>query len=383
MRKNKLRLASSLLILTTLGFSNTQVYDVSTKSLSEEELEKQLGTEAIINNQDTSELVNDKRKSNTKTTSSYQLNNDNYEDISIYNYLVSYNQENNKKDFSLSAVKKKDSTNFLADNITAYNTKMEKEKEALAKALEANKTDDLLGQTVFMSGYCYTDNTVEIEQVQGYSVLDCTFDDNELNIDSSRMMAMFVPLTSRNALIAKPIYLQKNSKKLPIEKGVILTVDRTSMNVANFINDKKLKKLTADVIGQTGDVLLSNSVAYMEQKEASETTTSSTSTTSVSGTSTTSASETKAPDISTYLVTAGVQLFSTIIKGIGILMSEDKYPLFKVYKQSGFYVDFVVEIDSKNKKTLNYMNESYDTYNKNISIGEDVAEEALTLPVAE
>lgn len=370
------------LLLASSLMANTNVV---TKTLSESDLRNQLNTEAIINNQDTSAIDNKNKVGKSKETSSFIVNDDRYEDMAIYNYYVSYATANNKIEFSSANDAKKSKVSFLSNNVERHEAKIKAEEEELAKALAlANKSIGKgieLGSTVYMSGYCYTKNPIEVEQVQGYSILDCTFEDNELNIDSSKMMAMFVPLTKRNALISKPVYIQKGTKKLPITNGVVLTIDRTSMNVANFINDKKLKKLSSDLLTQTGDVLLNNSMAYMEQKEASAKTQDVISDSSVSGTTTTTTTNTEAPNVSTYLVSAGIQLFSAIIKGVGILMSEDKYPLFKVYSNSGFYVDFMIEINEKNSKTLNYMDKSYDEYNKNISVGEDVPEQVLTLPV--
>lgn len=374
----------AILIIKLSLFANTK-----TNLLSEEELNKQLEAEAILRGEDTNDIQGNSEKNSQKTTSSKD-NDDKYRDIALYNYLSRYSSENDKKIYPITI---KDKVIILADNVGVYNQKIKeieekKQAEKDSKDKEANET-----KTVYFTGYCYTRNAIEVENIQGYGIIDCTFENNDLNIKDSKMMAMFIPITSRNALIAKPIYLLDNkNKKIPVQTGVILTLDRTSLNVANFINDKKMKKLAGDLMSQTGDIALNQSVAYLNQLEESKRREEVVLNSSISGTTQTKTTNTEAPDGTTYLVHSGIQFISGLFKLGGLILSEDKYPLFKVYQDSGFYVDFVVEIngDKKGKITkeykelerIDYQDKAYEENNKPISIGEDVTPEKLQLPTS-
>ena len=369
------------IIKTTSLFAN-----VRGENLSEDELNKQLQAEALLRGEDTESMKVDTDKTSQKTSSSRD-NNDKYEDVALYNLINRYNTENDKKIFQV-VIKEK--TTILADNVGEYTAKLQaldekKKLEQQNKEKEAKET-----KTVYFSGYCFTNNAIEVENIQGYGVLDCTFEKNELNIDSSKMMAVFVPITSRSALIAKPIYLlDKTNKKTPIQSGVVLTLDRTSLNIANFVNDKKIKKLSGELLNSTGDIILNQSVAYLNQLEESKRKEEIITSSSISGTTQSKTTNTEAPDGTTYLIHSGIQFISGLFKLGGLVLSEDKYPYFKVYKDSGFYVDFIVEIngekgiktkENKELEKVDYKNNIYDETIKPISIGEDVAPQKLQLP---
>lgn len=379
----KKRILLSLLLTMSLNlYANTK------NNISNDELNKQLQAEALLKNEDTKDILGNNDNKKSKHTSSYEINKDKYEDIALINYIERYNKENDKLDFSINTEKK---ISFVNDNIGIYNKKIE-EIKAIKKAEKEQQQKEINEtRTVYLSGYCFTKNEIEVEHIQSYSLLDCEFEDNDLNIKQSKLMTMFVPITNRNALIGTPIYLLgKNNKKLPVETGVILTLDRTSMNIANFINDKKLKKISGDVLTQTGDIFLNQSMAYMNQLQESKKREEINSSASISGTTITKTTNTEAPDFSTYLVHSGIQLISGILKLGGILISEDKYPLFKVYQNSGFYADFIVVLNSEKNNTrtkeneqrelVDYQLKEYEKSNKHISIGDDVPEQKFQLP---
>lgn len=350
--------------------------DIKVKSLDEKQLKQFLNIDGAINKQNVEDKKIDDEQKNSKETTSHELNNDTYEDIAIYNYIVAYDTKSNKKKY----LEKFENTKFVTDNVLAYNKKLEEQKKALEEEKKNEEEKQSEERTIAFSGYCSSSYDIEVEKIQAYNVLNCLFDENELNISSSKMMVMLSPLTDRNALVGKPIYLQYGQKKISIENGIMLTADRTSMNVANFVNDKKLKKLSGEFMTQGGDAILNNSIAYMKQKEASQVTEEVVSESSVSGTTTTTASNTEEPKVETYLASTGLQLLSGLIKIGGILLSEDSHPLFKVHANQQFYVDFVVTLDEKNKKTINYMIDTYEKSNKEISVGSHANQETLQLP---
>lgn len=372
-----------VILLLNLGlFAN-----VRTNNLSEDELNKQLEAEALLKGEDTSGVYGESKKDSEKTSSSKD-NDDKYRDIALYNFITRYDNENDKKTYPITLNNK---VVVLADNVGVYNQKMKELQDIEDKKKAEQEKEENQTKTIYFTGYCFTRNAIEVENIQGYGIVDCSFEDNELNISTSKMMAMFIPITSRNALIAKPIYLLgKDNKKIPIQTGVILTLDRTSLNVANFINDKKMKKLTGDLMSQTGDIALNQSVAYLNQLEESNKREEVVLNSSISGTTQTKTTNTEAPDATTYLVHSGIQFVSGLFKLGGLLLSEDKYPLFKVYQDSGFYADFVVEIngdkkgkvtkESKELEKIDYQDKAYEENNKPISIGEDVTPQKLQLP---
>jgi len=346
-----MKLLLTLCILASIAISQTKIINAN-KSTSKQELEKMLETEGAIANEDVNAMKVTSGDKKSKKTSSKSYNSDTYEDVAIYRLLLSNRKDTNIQYANINA-------NLLNDNVSTMKEIKAKAK-ARADAIEKAKNPELEEDSIVsFTGYCSNRNEVNIEQIQGYSVLECSFDDNDFNIEEGSIMVSFIPIPNRNALIANPVYFQKGRRKLPIESGVILTVDRTSLNVANVINDKKLEKMTGKLLLASSQLALDSSVSYMQQKENSRKKEDLVYNNSVGGSQVVKTSNTESPKASDYLTNFGVQLTSAVINIAGAMMTKDNYPLFTVNKNAQFYVDFTIIYNKKNKKTIDYLKEDY------------------------
>lgn len=326
---------------------------VTTKTLNEQELNKMLSTEGVLNDEDIGDIEGDSKIKSAKKTTSKTYNDDTYEDVATYNILKKYR----KKTRSLGVMYASKNKGLLYNNVSAYKEKLAKlEKKRLEDAKKDSIKED---EIISITGYCVTRNEIDVEQIQGYGVLECNFDENDFNIEESNIFVSFIPIPEKTALIAKPIYIQVGRKKIAITNGVILTVDRTSLNVANFINDRKLEKITGKFMTASAKLALDSSVLYMQQKEASKREENVIYNNSTGGTQVIKTTNTQKPLASDYLANFGVQLASAIVSITGQLMSENNYPLFKVYRGSQFYVDFSIKYNKKNKAVIDYMKKDY------------------------
>ena len=326
--------------------------------LSKTEIIKQLTAESALHQQNNSKLK-DSGTRKAKTTSSIEYNNDTYEDVAIYNLIK-------KDDRSINAVNNDNvgkDENFLVNNKKLHDKKVLEYLAMKEKSDQRNskKQEDKIYN---LSGYCSVSNNVVVQRMQAYSVMDCRLDENELGIENTQMFASFVPIFNKLALIGKPIYLRQGSRKIPINNGVILTVDQTNLNLATFINDVKIKNLLADMAITTNDIAYTTSMDYLEQKKQSDTQEKLSAVASPSGTSIVKATNTKAPDTTTYLTIAGIQLLSSFVNILGNFYKDNNYPLYKIQKQTEFYVDFNIKIKGNKNSLINYRKESY----KNINI---------------
>jgi len=326
---------------------------ITTKTLNEQELTKMLSTEGALNDEDISSVEDSSKNNTAKTTTSKTYNDDTYEDVATYNML----KKHRSKTRSLGVKYASENKELLYDNVAIYKQKL---AELEKKRLEDAKKDTIEEDTIVsLTGYCVTRNEIDIEQIQGYGVLECSFDDNDFNIEESNIFASFIPIPDKMALIAKPVYVQVGRKKIAITNGVILTVDRTSLNVANFINDKKIEKIAGKFMTASAKLALDSSVLYMQQKEASKREENVTYNNSTGGNQVIKTVNTQPPSATDYLVNFGVQLTSAMVSIAGNLMSENNYPLFKVYRGSQFYVDFSIKYNKKNKAVIDYMKKDY------------------------
>lgn len=325
--------------------------------LTDEDIQRMYTAEEAIHSTD-NVVVGDGEKKDAKRTSSFDRNKDNYYDVVVYAKIIE--ERNALKGQKLITSSKNEA--FLADNVA-------KQKEALAKQQEQSLQSAEEESLVFtLSGYCSVRNEINIDSIQGYGLLDCQFEEyegQELLIKNATVFANFVPIPDKFALLAKPIYIQHNNRKIPIKDGVLLTIDQTSLNVANFVNDRKLKRLLSDMMIQTNTMALATATSYMAQKRASETTEEISYNSSTAGNQTVSGTTTAPPEAKDYLVNFGIQFASAIIGAIGEYGRDDSYPIFKVYKNSQLYIDIIIEKKGKKQEPIDYKKEDHTTFQKN------------------
>ena len=329
---------TSLLLLATNIFSAT----------TQEEKVKALGIDTIIKDEMNATVVIDKDsmvKSSSKITTSITNNTDTYRDVAIYNQLVTQWKDNEKNTVQLA----KDGS-FLADN-ESIGAKIAKYR--LAKDNQVAK--DVETEEIYnLTGYCTIINDIEIERLQQYSAMQCEFEDNEFALDNSTLFASFVPVYDKLALIGRPIYLKQGNRKLPIENGIILTIDQTNLNLATFINDKKIQNFVAETIVKADEIAYTNSMDYLEQKKNSAVTEDMSVMQSAGGVATVKTINTAPIDSSTYITLAGIQLASSVVGALGKLYIDSNYPMYKIVKYTQFYVDFNIKIKGKDKKLIDY-----------------------------
>ena len=334
------------------------ILSIANAKLSKEEILKQMQAEAALLNE--TGAIYELNNTKAKETSSKKINKDTYRDVALYHLITMRERELDRKP-SYNDAKKVD---FLANNLEDYKKRLAEQK----KLEEAKNKKDEKAKIYNLTGYCRLRNTVEVDRVQGYSVLDCDFTPNDLGLNSSEMFATFVPVYERLALIGRPVYLNVHHNKVPIQNGVILTVDQTNLNLATFINDVKIKKLLADMALSTNKIAYQNSMAYITELQASRKSEKVVVVPGNNGNNTVEQeSNTAKPKAKDYITIAGIQILSSIIDALGNFYKENSYPLFRIDKGTHFYVDFNIEVKGKIKQNLiDYKEDEYKKLNFNM-----------------
>jgi len=328
--------------------------------ITRDEIIKQMKAESSLQGEDDVSMTTTEEK-NAKRTSSIKYNKDTYRDVAIYR-LLKTNEELVDAMAPDNFGRKEE---FLANNKEEYE---KKKAEFLAEQEKiANQNQQKAEEKIYnISGYCTLLNDVEVDRMQVYSMLDCQFNPNDFNLDASEMFISLHPVYDKLALIGKPIYLRVGDRKIHVDNGIVLTVDQTNLNLADFINDVKIKNLLADMAITTNNIVYTTSMDYLEQKKESDTTEELSTVASPSGTSVVKATNTNAPDFGTYVTIAGIQLLSSFVNTIGTFYKENNYPLFKIKKYKQFYVDFNLKVGDKEQQ-IDYHIDEYKTLNLNPS----------------
>jgi len=292
---------------------------------------------------------------NTNSAKAFQIHSvkgQSYYDIAAYNLLIEHEANSGYNP----TIAKANTLGYY--NITKQREKILQQNEARLAAIKTQKQKNHIYR---LSGYCTIPNEITVKRMQRYSVMRCVFNNNPLGLKKGDMFAEFIPLPKHYALIGKPIYISNSflgGRRVPIDNGVIMTIDRTSLNIANRINNVAIKDLLAKSALTLNTVAYQGAVAYLSAVQQSNTTTQLSSTSTTSGTNTATATNTKPPSATTYLATAGIQFISNLIGLAGSYYINHNIPLYTIFSDSQVYVNFTLQ--SKNfNGNINYGRQDY------------------------
>lgn len=213
-----------------------------------------------------------------------------------------------------------------------------KSDENISKAYIDSLKNKNQHNAVFLSGYCYgPDQAIEVSRLSSYVYLKCNF--NNINAE---LATLLIPDAFSKALIGKPLYLKIGSNRYPVKGGVVMNYNRTSLNLAHIVNDRKIETFLAKSGISGAEVATKQAEAYLKDKKASRTTQEQTNIATANSAQVVTATNTQAPQVSDYLATAGVQFISALVKnGAEVFMTDLPY-LFKTQKNGAYYADLMV-----------------------------------------
>lgn len=131
------------------------------------------------------------------------------------------------------------------------------------KPKEVTKEDETT-KLVSVVGYCLIDATVDIGKQPMSSSFDCN-----TNIGAVKLFGNFVPYHELESLFVTALHIEKNAKKYKVENAKILNEDRTSYNIATYVNNRKIEKIALESTSQAASHVQQGANDYMDQLEAS------------------------------------------------------------------------------------------------------------------
>lgn len=198
------------------------------------------------------------------------------------------------------------------------------------------------------------------------------------NIGSIKFFGNYVPHNQLETLFVTGLHIEKNNKKYKIENAKILNESRSSYNVATYVNNRKLEKLTLEATGNTAIAIKNGSNDYLEQLEASKVTQEATSgdsstVNSGSGTVVTQpvvTTNTEKPEAKDYIVKGAIDIITGTVKAFTDVYKADLPYLYQIVKGSKLYIDLYVNpnemsLDNTTENNVNIKNyTTKDTSNK-------------------
>lgn len=260
----------------------------------------------------------------------------NYREV-VYDRIIAYRSDFNKANDLSNATK------FSTYDVQGYQKKLQEDADKLSKQeAEQKKAED--AKDIFAQGYCRFRNDIEVSKISEYSYLDCQFND----IGNATLAVLIVPDFYAKALVAQPLYLSVsdeygNSKRLNTTNGAVLNATKTSINIANLVNDFMLEKILASTSYQSATIATTQAKSYLDAKNDARKNEQLTYVPTGDGTSQAiKTTNSQMPDKVDYITGATIELVSSLVKTIGKSVLSDISYSFKINKGSMVYADVVI-----------------------------------------
>lgn len=294
---------------------------------------------------------------------------DSYMDTVIYNDIHSRQShrgqsrmQNGVQEFAADGIKlAKPHTDHIAYTSERY-AQMEKDR------LEKEKQDELAKQEkpkYFVGGYCIATKRTEILKSSSFSSFDCELEFGDGQYREVQVFGGIYPNYEKEILVSLPIYATLPNGKRVSMSGVIMNVDKTSLNIANEVESYRIRRWVAKYGLTFNNVAYRYATMYMEDLRASRRsmeTTYLTTTIDGSGVTTTTPVQninTAPPSASETFALAGVELFSRLMAVGAENLLENTAPLFTVYEGQRVWVEGVIDTDTeKSYGTLKEMDQT-------------------------
>jgi len=251
----------------------------------------------------------------------------------------------------------------------------QKEAELKAKIAKQNINKEI---SYFAGGYCSIYRGVSISKSREFLKLNCNMDFGKNQYRPVSIFVALYPDYKREEVYAIPIYAELPSGNRATFNGIVLNESKTSANLADFVDNARLRKLLGESALATNDIAYRYITGYLNAKQESRnkvelhyiTTTENNVTNTIPIQTRTIAP----PKVSDYLIGAGVELLAKLfsIKGKDYLYSSQ--PLF-IINPKKVYVEGIMSFDNKglakrfgaiSKDTEESSSRNNDVWNKNI-----------------
>ncbi|WP_086247751.1 hypothetical protein [Campylobacter vicugnae] len=300
--KNKIKFA--LAFMPIIAFANIETKNIINSASN--------GREVVIENK----LQAIEQKKNNDSI---------YRNEIILNWIYNLNLDNPRR----AEVVAKTSLDSMIKNVS----------EQENNATEANNSNKEL---VSVKGFCYIPNEINVGKQPSSLRVEC-----QTNAGAITMFANLVNVNEKASLIVDPRYIEKNNYRYMVDSSIVTNEDKTSYNIATYVNDRKIAEIGWGALSVSSDEVKNSTNAYLKALEDSKkkqdveyiTTTDGAGNSYMSPVQTTN---TEKPDPLDYLITAGVNIVSSTIKSTAEIFKKDLPYLYQIVGKTKIWIDLQV-----------------------------------------
>lgn len=206
-------------------------------------------------------------------------------------------------------------------------------------ATEANSNNKEL---VSVKGFCYIPNEINVGKQPSSLRVEC-----QTNAGAITMFANLINVNEKASLIVDPRYIEKNNYRYIVDSSIVTNEDKTSYNIATYVNDRKIAEIGWGTLSVSSDEIKNSTNSYLKALEESKkqqnveyvTTTDGAGNSYMSPVQTTNTQE---PDPLDYLTTAGINIVASAVKTTAEIFKKDLPYLYQIVGKTKIWIDLQV-----------------------------------------
>lgn len=202
----------------------------------------------------------------------------------------------------------------------------------------SNSTTNKGMDTVVVKGYCYITENIEVGKQPGALRTEC-----QTNVGAITMFANLVNVNQQSSLIVDPKYIERKGVRYDVKSSIVTNENKTSYNVATFVNDTKIAQVGWTALGAGADEIKTASNEYLQAIQDSKQTEQVIPIADSQGnTTTTTVTNTDPPDPLNYLTKAVINLSASALKQTADLYKADLPYLYYIAAETKIWIDLKV-----------------------------------------
>ena len=208
---------------------------------------------------------------------------------------------------------------------------------------EPNKNEKKPVELIAVKGYCFILDEINVGKQPSSIRIDC-----QSNHGAITMFANLVNVNEKASLLADPKYIEKNGYRFNVKSAVVLNEEKTSYNLATFVNDRKIAQVGWHSISYSAEELKNSTNEYLQALQESKKQQNieyytSTDTQGNGYIAPIQNTNTLPPDPMDYVYTAGINIFSDIVKTTADIFKADLPYLYQIVPDTKIWIDLQVE----------------------------------------
>lgn len=202
----------------------------------------------------------------------------------------------------------------------------------------SNSTTNKGMDTVVVKGYCYITENIEVGKQPGALRTEC-----QTNVGAITMFANLVNVNQQSSLIVDPKYIERKGVRYDVKSSIVTNENKTSYNVATFVNDTKIAQVGWTALGAGADEIKTASNEYLQAiQDSKETEQVIPIADSQGNTTTTTVTNTDPPDPLNYLTKAVIHLSASALRQTADLYKADLPYLYYIAAETKIWIDLKV-----------------------------------------